>query len=979
MNHFYTKLRASVVALLLLASTIAKAQTPNICSPRYEADVFPTFTTSTVAFGAGLNYLGSPTILNATVYQPTGDTMSARPLAIVLFAGSFTSGSRNDAYVVQTCTTLVKKGYVAAAIDYRTGMSSPTEIAVAIYRAVQDCNQSIRFFRANKNTYKIDTANIELIGFSAGAVTAMHSVFWDQSEVPSAIPTAFLGNLNAGTSQSESHKVRAVYAAAGGIGDLNWLSCKQTDVYLYHNNTDPVVPYGAGNFALLPFYGSSEVKTTLDGFSSMPTSLLNPAVASMHLPVGVGQAAQAVQLLGDITGKTLQALDNPPVWTIENCAAPVKTVYNGKPIKRLFLRGAVYLHSYDFRLSDLSLAARGYSNAPSGTIKFIACGTGNNLYPQLDLTNNNGVILPASYTNPENAIVVLDGPMTGIGAPFTAVNAPSKLRGLKFLSTTNYELGLPTNNYPVSILALNSSASNTLSTTKPIAADILIVNGCTFNVNNNAVTLGNPSSVFGSAISPALLTYNTGILSNVNAANFSSNIQMNNSLRSASGRGAWLNVGSPFSGTNIQQFSEAGNLTFTPNATSSYSAYSYNGQNSGSSVWEPITNPNENLSNGTGYHIWFRDSFFTSAQGRLLLNGMPNTNNTASGNLAFNSGASNWYLLANPFLKTVDLSSTDQFTASNIEDGFAIYRSNIRAFAQWSPTFSINGGTSKIAPCQGLFLPSKTASANNYSWFNSANSSTTFNTSLAANTELYSALLEQASTANLRVASAATAGTISIQLNGDEAADETIVRLENNASTAQVQGEDLVKMQGAEVSLYSQSSNGVALAGNTWNPTSGNDLIELRFRAPAGNYNLRLATAPVLGTAVRLVDFATNERTPLSADGVFNVSFTVTEADAATFQNRFALELNNVTTANSAISKLVNLFPNPAKDVITLVTPNATSSVAEILDVRGVVVKTITLNETTSNTLSITDLKTGIYTLRTSVNGERIVKMFSKQ
>ncbi|MFY8033304.1 MAG: T9SS type A sorting domain-containing protein, partial [Flexibacteraceae bacterium] len=502
---------------------------------------------------------------------------------------------------------------------------------------------------------------------------------------------------------------------------------------------------------------------------------------------------------------------------------------------------------------------------------------------------------------------------------------------------------------------------------------------CTFNLNNNAVSLGHPASVFGSAISPALLTYNSGNLSNVNAANFSANIQYNNSLRSAAGRGAWLNVGTPFTGTNIQQFSEAGNLTFTPNATSSYSAYSYNGQNSGSSVWEPITNPNENLNIGTGYHIWFRDSFFASSQGRLILNGVPNSSAAVGGNLPFNSGASNWFLMSNPFLKTVDLSSTDQFTATNIEDGFAIYRSNIRAYAQWSPTFSINGGISKVAPGQGLFLLSKTGSSNSYNWFNSENSSSGYNTALAGNTELYSALLEQASTANLRVASAATAGTISIQLNGDEAADETIVRLENNANTAQVQGEDLVKMQGGEVSLYSQSSNGVALAGNAWNPTSGNNLIELRFRAPAGNYNLRLATAPVLGTAVSLVDYATNERTPLSADGVFNVSFTVTEADAATIQNRFALELNNVTTANSAISKLVNLFPNPAKDVITLVTPNATSSVAEILDVRGVVVKTVTLNETTSNTLSIADLKTGIYTLRTSVNGERVVKMFSKQ
>lgn len=976
MNQFYVKLKGLLLATTLLASTVVMAQTPNICSPRYESDIFSTFSTTTVAFGSGLNYLGAPTTLNATVYQPTGDTMSERPLAIVLFAGSFTSGSRNDAYVVQTCTTLVKKGFVAAAIDYRIGMSSSSEIAVAIYRAVQDCNQSIRFFRANKNTYKIDTANIELIGFSAGAVTAMHSVFWDQSEVPSAIPTAFLGNLNAGTSQSESHKVRAIYSAAGGIGDLTWLSPKQTDVYLFHNNTDPVVPYGTGSFGLLPFYGSSVVKTTLDGFNSMPTSLLNPAVASMHLPVGAGQAAQAVQLLGDIAGKALQGLDNPPVWTIENCATPVKTVYNGKPLKRLILKGAVYLHSYDFRLSGLSLAQRGYGSIAGSTIKFTACGSGNNLYPQLDLTNNNGVILAESFTNPENAIIVLDGPMTGLGAPFTAITAPSKLRGLKFKEGGSYELGLPIANYPVSILSTNGA---TVSTTKSITADVIIVNGGSLNFNNNPVTLAHISTVFGAATSPALLTYNSGQITNVNAANFSARVQFNNSLRSAAGRGAWLTVGTPFNGTNIQQFSEAGNLVFTPSGSNSYSAYTYNGANVNSNVWQPMTNASASIFPATGYYIWFRDSFFGTGQGRLLLSGNPNTAPEIGGTLSFTNGASNWHLMANPYLRTIDLSATNQFLGTNIAEGFAIYRSNLRAYAQWSPTFSTNGATSKIAPTQGVFLPSKASSDNNYTFYSSENLSTAFNVGYLANTDLYSALLEQGSTANLRVATSSSPGTISIQLNGVEASDEAIVRLESTASTNQVPTEDLVKMQGADVSIYSLSSNRVALAGNAWNPSTGNNLIELMFRAPVGEYTLRLATAPVVNTPVTLVDYATNSRTQITEDGVFNYSFSVTEADAATIQNRFALELNNVTTANSTISKLVNLFPNPAKDVITLVTPNPTSSVAEILDVRGVVVKTITLNETTSNFLSISDLKAGMYTLRTSINGERIVKVFSKQ
>ena len=97
------------------------------------------------------------------IYEPNGDTETARPLIIWAHGGSFIGGSKTDGDVVTLADKFVKKGYVFASINYRIGNDWPITQASAtkaVVRAVQDMKASIRFFykdRVTADTYKIDT------------------------------------------------------------------------------------------------------------------------------------------------------------------------------------------------------------------------------------------------------------------------------------------------------------------------------------------------------------------------------------------------------------------------------------------------------------------------------------------------------------------------------------------------------------------------------------------------------------------------------------------------------------------------------------------------------------------------------------------------------------------------------------------------------------------------------------------------------
>jgi acetyl esterase/lipase len=64
-----------------------------------------------------------PVNLYMDIFQPTGDTLSQRPLVIIAFGGGFLSGSKDHWSIRLLCQNLAKRGYVTAAIDYRLGMN----------------------------------------------------------------------------------------------------------------------------------------------------------------------------------------------------------------------------------------------------------------------------------------------------------------------------------------------------------------------------------------------------------------------------------------------------------------------------------------------------------------------------------------------------------------------------------------------------------------------------------------------------------------------------------------------------------------------------------------------------------------------------------------------------------------------------------------------------------------------------------------
>lgn len=184
------------VCLLLQAQTFAQT--------RYLDQVFNNVkVTDGVVYGNNATVLFFPVLNQAIpenlvmdVYEPEGDTETARPLVLYFHTGNFgpflnpadgtpgfngsCGGTRKDSAAVEMCTRLAKMGFVVASCDYRLGWqpTNPDELLRrfslinAAYRGVQDARTAVRFFRRNAaengNEYKVDTDRISIWGQGTG-------------------------------------------------------------------------------------------------------------------------------------------------------------------------------------------------------------------------------------------------------------------------------------------------------------------------------------------------------------------------------------------------------------------------------------------------------------------------------------------------------------------------------------------------------------------------------------------------------------------------------------------------------------------------------------------------------------------------------------------------------------------------------------------------------------------------------------------
>ncbi|MDG1657959.1 MAG: T9SS type A sorting domain-containing protein [Crocinitomicaceae bacterium] len=246
-----------LIALSILGfQAMSFGQTP--CDAgRYSTSIFANVNvTSDLNYGQNSGFTGANTQLDLDVYEPTGDTETKRPLIIWAHGGSFIGGIKTDADVVALSNEFAKKGYVCASIDYRLGMwpIDSTNSIKAVIRAVQDMKASIRYFyqdAATTDTYKIDTNNIFIGGSSAGAITALHSAYFDKEcEIETYLSIAELNALGGieGTSGNPGYStnVQGVINLCGALASYGYIEAGDVPVCSLHGDDDGTVPYNRG-------------------------------------------------------------------------------------------------------------------------------------------------------------------------------------------------------------------------------------------------------------------------------------------------------------------------------------------------------------------------------------------------------------------------------------------------------------------------------------------------------------------------------------------------------------------------------------------------------------------------------------------------------------------------------------------------------------------------------------------------------------
>ncbi|MFD1872049.1 T9SS type A sorting domain-containing protein [Hymenobacter bucti] len=348
-------------------------------------------TTPDVVFGYNTvrNYAagseGPAMALRLDVYEPQGDVAQQRPLLLFAFGGAFLSGARTDAEVVSICQSFARKGYVAAAIDYRLlNTSFPNLAAVAanqanlvdeIIRAAADMKAAVRYFKhdaATTNTYHIDPTHIFLGGYSAGAITALQVAYTESVNDNPITTTAYNANggLEGNTDLQSPDNLLPAYNAsgiagvlniAGGVNSLSIVNAGNPPLYSAQGTADTTVPYDRGTIQGTQFtiYGSGQLQ---------PQATTEGIVNQLHpVPGGNHSSPVTEPTLSQIIGEAA-AFFQPLI-----CAAPLPvtlTSFSGRVAPddctaTLGWQTATERNSYAYEVQG---SADGQAFAPLGTV-----------------------------------------------------------------------------------------------------------------------------------------------------------------------------------------------------------------------------------------------------------------------------------------------------------------------------------------------------------------------------------------------------------------------------------------------------------------------------------------------------------------------------------------------------------------------------------------------------------------------------------
>lgn len=188
--------------------------------------------------------------LKLDVYYPKTDLFKGRPLVMLIHGGAFYIGSKESACEVALATSLAKRGYLVASIDYRLGFKlMPSDIELSAYRAIQDAHAALRFLAHNAKGLGIDPNQVYVGGTSAGAVASLNVAFMNNDERPERILEAAkegkLGKIEeSGNKYTETFKIKAVVNMWGAVADVNTIAKDdKIPVLSIHGTADDIVPF----------------------------------------------------------------------------------------------------------------------------------------------------------------------------------------------------------------------------------------------------------------------------------------------------------------------------------------------------------------------------------------------------------------------------------------------------------------------------------------------------------------------------------------------------------------------------------------------------------------------------------------------------------------------------------------------------------------------------------------------------------------
>lgn len=295
-------MRTVLLTAMLLSFMHFFAQSSNCVSNRYKEKVFSAVTkTSQVYYGTADPYgaIIQAQNLYMDIYEPTGDTLSNRPVIVYAFGGAFLIGDKNQPPIPDYCTTFAKMGFVVVAIDYRIGFNvvGSESTVRAVYRATQDLRAAVRFLCQRNQQYRIDTASVILTGSSAGCFSGLHSNYFEESQRPLStfgilLEPADLGCFDcAGNTDfgKRMPKIRAIVNHWGAILDTLLIQNEPDEncpVISFHGDGDVLVPYNSGNpfsYPVFPVvYGSVPIHKRLNNLGIK--NKLIPLVGEGHEP-----------------------------------------------------------------------------------------------------------------------------------------------------------------------------------------------------------------------------------------------------------------------------------------------------------------------------------------------------------------------------------------------------------------------------------------------------------------------------------------------------------------------------------------------------------------------------------------------------------------------------------------------------------------------------------------------------------------------